>query len=158
MNFRPEHFGLAAANPIALKDWYVRVLDAEVICQLNQTPPAFMLRLAGGFWIEIYQGEFARAETGGNQLPGWRHLALRVDSLENVRIELVKRGIEFAEPIKPAGGGGRVLFFRDGEGNLLHLVERTSGSAAPPWKLRKRSSRPIRPRQAGRLDEPRLRR
>jgi len=33
----------------------------------------------------------------------------------------------FSEPIKPAGGGGRVLFFKDSEGNLLHLVERSEG-------------------------------
>jgi predicted enzyme related to lactoylglutathione lyase len=33
------------------------------------------------------------------------------------------------EPVKPAGGGGRVLFFSDPEGNLFHLVERPVG-----WK------------------------
>jgi hypothetical protein len=32
--------------------------------------------------------------------------------------------VKFTEEIKPAAGGGRVLFFEDGEGNLLHLVER----------------------------------
>ena len=30
----------------------------------------------------------------------------------------------FIDPVKPAGGGGSILFFRDGEDNLLHLVER----------------------------------
>ena len=30
--------------------------------------------------------------------------------------------------IKPAGGGGRVLYFSDAEGNLLHLVERSADS------------------------------
>jgi hypothetical protein len=37
--------------------------------------------------------------------------------------------VEFTEDLKPAGGGGRVLFFQDPEGNLLHLVERTPESA-----------------------------
>jgi len=45
-----------------------------------------------------------------------------------VRDELSRRGVKFEEPIKPAGGGGRVLFFKDGEGNLLHLVERPKDS------------------------------
>jgi hypothetical protein len=35
--------------------------------------------------------------------------------------------VAFDDPIKPAGGGGRVLFLKDPEGNLLHLVERPSG-------------------------------
>ena len=34
------------------------------------------------------------------------------------------RGVMFIEPVKPAAGGGRVLFFKDCEGNLLHLVDR----------------------------------
>ena len=32
-------------------------------------------------------------------------------------------------PVKPAAGGGRILFFTDPEGNLLHLVERPADSA-----------------------------
>ena len=53
-------------------------------------------------------------------------------SLEHIglaaRDELAGRGIIFEGPIKPAGGGGRVLFFRDCDGNLLHLVERPQDS------------------------------
>jgi hypothetical protein len=30
--------------------------------------------------------------------------------------------------MRPAAGGGRVLFFADPEGNLLHLVERPADS------------------------------
>ena len=48
--------------------------------------------------------------------------------LPTAQVELEKRGVRFTDPIKPAGGGGRVLFFSDVEGNLLHLVERTADS------------------------------
>ena len=126
MKFLPEHIGLAAMNPTALKDWYERVLGAELICQLDKTQPAFMLSLPGGFWIEIYQADVAQADTAQNKLRGWRHLALRVDSIEAARAELIRQQVEISEPVKPAGGGGRVLFFRDYEDNLIHLVERTS--------------------------------
>jgi predicted enzyme related to lactoylglutathione lyase len=68
-------------------------------------------------------------QTSNNQLNGWRHLALRVDSLAAVRAELESRGVQFTEPVKPAGGGGSVLFFQDPEGNLLHLVERPADSS-----------------------------
>ncbi len=128
MKITVEHLGLPARNPVALKDWYVRVLGAEVVFDNGQTPPAFFLALEGGLMLEIYQGGRSLKETGDNSLAGWRHLALRVDAIEDARTALEKKGVEFTEAIKPAGGGGRVLFFRDAENNLLHLVERPEGS------------------------------
>ena len=124
VKFSPEHLGLAARDPVALKDWYVRALGAEVVFDNGESPPAFFLRLAGGTLLEIYACRSATGETGNNSLAGWRHLALRVESIEAARDELAGRGVQFTEPVKPAGGGGRVLFFQDAEGNLLHLVER----------------------------------
>lgn len=123
-----EHLGLCAREPSVLKDWYVTVLGAKVVFDSGQKPPAYFLELTGGLMIEIYQGDSAMAETGKNSLAGWRHLALRVDAIESARAELEAKDVEFSEPIKPAGGGGRVLFFRDAEGNLLHLVERPKNS------------------------------
>ncbi|MBC8001373.1 MAG: VOC family protein, partial [Opitutaceae bacterium] len=77
-----------------------------------------------GLMLEIFEAYFSLKETGDNRLAGWRHLALRVDSIEKSKAELESRGVVFKETIKPAGGGGSVLFFSDPEGNLLHLVER----------------------------------
>jgi glyoxylase I family protein len=124
--FSLEHIGLAARDPRALKDWYCKALDASVVHEMKQTPPAFLLNL-GGMMIEIYAAEFGSEETRKNRCAGWRHIALKVNSIEDARKELQKRGIQFTEEIKPAGGGGRVLFFSDPESNLLHLVERLPG-------------------------------
>lgn len=128
MNFSLEHLGLPARDPLTLKDWYVKTLGAKVVFDNSQAPPMFLLALPGGVMIEIYAGEFALKETAHNKLNGWRHVALRVDSLETAKAELEKRGVRFTEEIRPAGGGGRVLFFADAEGNLLHLVERSADS------------------------------
>jgi glyoxylase I family protein len=124
VNFTIEHIGLAAAHPEALKDWYVRVLDGEVVYADGQQPPAFFVRLGGGLMVELYASQSRLEQVGQNQLAGWRHLALRVESIERARDFLTRRGVEFDAQIKPAGGGGRVLFFKDPEGNLWHLVER----------------------------------
>ena len=129
MNFRVEHLGLPARDPVALKDWYARALGAKLVFSNDQTPPAFLLALAGGVMIEIYGGDFSLPETSDNKLNGWRHVALRVDSVDAAKTELEQRGLKFTERVKPAGGGGRVLFFQDPEGNLLHLVERTADSS-----------------------------
>lgn len=128
MTFSVEHLGLPSRDPTELKNWYEKVLDAKLIFDNGQTPPAYFLQLGDGLMLEIYEGDFSLKETADNALNGWRHLALRVDSIESAKAELEKRGVKFTDPIKPAGGGGRVLFFKDAENNLLHLVERPANS------------------------------
>jgi len=127
MNFSCEHIGLAADDPAALRKWYEEVLGAQMIQQLADSPPAYLMKLDGGFVIEIYAADFSLKETRDNKLRGWRHLALPVSQLESAKAVLESRGVVFPENAKPAGGGGRVLFFRDPEGNLFHLVERPTG-------------------------------
>jgi len=126
--FSLEHIGLAVRDTVALKDWYLGTLGARVVFNNGQIPPAFFIKLPGGALIEIYEGDFAVKEVSDNAMNGWRHLALRVDSIEKAKAELESRGVKFDQSVKPAGGGGRVLFFRDPEGNLLHLVERPADS------------------------------
>ena len=128
MNFTIEHIAVPAADPAALKEWYLRVLGARLVWDNGQHPPVCLIML-GGAWMEIYVSEKPLAERGNNQLAGWRHVALRVDSLDEARAELTRRGVKFDEEVRPAAGGGTVLFFEDSEGNLLHLVERPKDSA-----------------------------
>lgn len=127
MQFLVEHIGLPSRDPQALHEWYVRVLDGTVLWQ-DAAVPVYFVRLAGGTMLEICPCQRSSADTGDNSVSGLRHLALQVESLDTARAELEERGVQFTEPVKPAGGGGRVQFFADPEGNLLHLVERPAGS------------------------------
>lgn len=128
MNFSVEHIGLPARNATALRDWYVSKLGAECIAPNGSDVPFFIRLPASAAMFEIYSATGSNAQTEDNGLSGWRHMALQVDSIEAARKELEARGVVFTEPVKPAGGGGRVLFFKDCEGNLLHLVERPADS------------------------------
>jgi glyoxylase I family protein len=123
MNISIEHIGLPAKDATTLKAWYERVLGAKPLWDNGQTPPTCLLAL-GGAWVEIYPADKSRPETADNKLAGFRHLALRVDSLAAAKAESESRGVKFTEEPRPAAGGGQVLFFEDGEGNLLHFVER----------------------------------
>ena len=105
------------------------MLGGRVAFSKDQGSAAFLVALPGGVMIEIYTGDLALPQTSNNKLNGWRHVALRVDSLATAKAELEQRGLKFTEEIKPAGGGGKVLFFQDLEGNLLHLVERTADAS-----------------------------
>ncbi|HUB86326.1 MAG TPA: VOC family protein [Verrucomicrobiae bacterium] len=123
MNIAVEHLAIVAKDPVALKNWYERVLGAKTVWDNGQNPPTCLISL-GHVWFEIYAAEKSIPETANNKLAGFRHLALRVESLDAAKTELEKRSVKFTEAERPAAGGGRILFFADCEGNLLHLVER----------------------------------
>ncbi|MDB6052737.1 MAG: glyoxalase/bleomycin resistance protein/dioxygenase [Verrucomicrobiales bacterium] len=127
MKWQLEHIGLPSISPENLARWYVSKLEGKVKLKGPGENPAFFVEVAGTI-IEIYLCGSSLEQTGNNSLAGFRHLALRVDAIEPAMKELVLKGVEFREPIKEAGGGGRVVFFKDPEGNLLHLVERPEGS------------------------------
>ena len=128
MNFSIEHLGLPSSDPAALKEWYVNTLGGKMVFTDGATPPTFFVRLPGGVVLEIYGAKSSSAQTRDNKLAGWRHVALRVESIESAKALLEKRGVKFSQPINPAGGKGRVLYFEDIEGNLLHLVDRPADS------------------------------
>jgi glyoxylase I family protein len=130
MKISVEHIAIVAQDPAALKSWYERVLGAKTVFDNGQSPPTCLLSL-GNVWFEIYAADKSLPDTANNKLAGFRHLALRVDSLDAAKAELEKRGVKFTEAERAAAGGGRILFFADGEGNLLHFVERTADSMVP---------------------------
>ena len=126
MKITVEHIGLPANNAVALKDWYVATLGAKLIFAVHETS-TFFVGLAGGVF-EIYPSTRHIGDTSDNKLAGFRHIALRVDSIDAARKELEHKGVKFTEPARAAAGGGNVHFFPDLEGNLLHLFERPSDS------------------------------
>ena len=127
MKIAVEHIAIVAQNPVALKAWDERVLGAKPVFDNGQTPPTCLISL-GNVWLEIYVADKALPDTANNKLAGIRHLALRVDSLDVAKVHLEKLGVAFNEAERAAAGGGRIIFFADCEGNLLHLVERPADS------------------------------
>jgi glyoxylase I family protein len=123
MTFNLEHIGIPAKDTVALKCWYERVLGARHLWDNGQQPPTCLIAL-GNVWVEIYPADKSVPQTADNKLAGFRHLALRVPSIEAAKAELESCGVTFTEEVRPAAGGGTILFFEDGEGNLLHFVER----------------------------------
>lgn len=72
--------------------------------------------------LEIIPSEGERIEQG-MKAPGIRHLAIKVDDFDKGYEDLQTKGVNFlAGPFE--NQGNRLVFFTDGDGNILHLIAR----------------------------------
>ena len=114
-----EHTAIASPNPETLAKWYVDHLEFHI----NYTYAGnYFVKASNGSMLEIIPSEGQR---GSNQMkdPGIRHLAIAVDDFDAAHEHLKKKGVRFlGEPMN--NQGNRLVFFADGDGNIVHLVKR----------------------------------
>lgn len=114
-----EHTAIASPDPAKLAQWYVDKLDFRI----NHTYAGnYFVRAANGTMLEIIPSEGERLPEKF-KTPGIRHLAIEVDDFDAAHAEIGRRGVTFAgEPFETQGN--RLVFFHDGDGNLVHLIKR----------------------------------
>ena len=56
--------------------------------------------------------------------PGWSHLALRVENIDEAIVHLDSHGVVWESKTTQAIGGGRVRTLFDPDGNMLQILER----------------------------------
>ena len=114
-----EHTGIASPNPRNLAQWYVDHLDFVINFEYDGN---YFVKAADGTMLEIIPSEGDWIEQA-MKAPGLRHLAISVDDFDAAYDRLVKAGVRFVtQPVNVKGN--RLVFFADGDGNLVHLVQR----------------------------------
>jgi glyoxylase I family protein len=99
------------------------VVCAKLDFRINHTYDGnYFVRAADGSMLEIIPSQGERAPQQMKD-PGIRHLAVSVDNFDAALGELRNRGVQLlTEPL--ANQGNRLVFFSDGDGNILHLIQR----------------------------------
>lgn len=116
-----EHTAIAAKDAAALAGWYESVLGFKVV---YRSANAIFVRAQDGSMIEIINADGDRGpQTMKTQ--GIRHLALAVTEFDDVYAGLQKHGVDF-EGAPEDKKGNKVVFFKDPEGNILHLIQRST--------------------------------
>jgi glyoxylase I family protein len=114
-----EHFAIASPNPKALADWYIGTLEFRLAHEYQGN---YFVRAQNGVLIEIIPAQGARPDSG-MKTPGMRHIAISVSDFDEAYAELKAKGIAMAgEPYE--NQGNRLVFFKDLDGNLVHLIQR----------------------------------
>lgn len=114
-----EHTAIAARSPKSLAQWYVETLGFVINFEYDGN---FFVKAPNGAMLEIIPAEGAAPETA-MRTPGLRHLAVMVEDFDAAYAELQSKNVHFlGQPF--ANQGNRLVFFADGEGNILHLIQR----------------------------------
>ena len=114
-----EHVAIAARDPRKLAQWYIERLKFSFSAAIG---PTFYIRDPKGAVVEFVPAESTPLPPQIRDL-GLRHIAFEVEDFDSALGELLKMEVELVgEPI--ALEGMRLQFFRDPEGNFLHLVKR----------------------------------
>ncbi len=117
-----EHTAIASPNPEKLAHWYVDNLGFHINFSYAGN---FFVKAPNGSVIEIIPSEGSRPPQTmeNNKNPGIRHFAIAVDDFDAAYKHLQGLKVTFLnEPF--ALGTNRLVFFHDGDGNLLHLIKR----------------------------------
>lgn len=125
-----DHPAIACFDVKRQIEWYGRVLGMRVVASNGQDRPSVVVGYddhpRGGAMIELMPSREpgpAPADAPRFQ-PGLRHLALRVADFDAAAAHLRAAGVAFLGEPGQAVGGGRIVSFRDPEGNELQIVER----------------------------------
>ena len=114
-----EHTAIASPDPGKLARWYVDHLGFIINFTYDGN---YFVKAANGTMLEIIPSEGTPAPQKMKD-PGIRHLAIQVDDFDGAHAQLKKLGVKFlTEPYN--NQGNRLVFFADGDGNILHLIHR----------------------------------
>jgi glyoxylase I family protein len=114
-----EHVTLTARDVERLSAWYCDVLEFEVS---YRSDGVVFLKHGDTCMIEVLEGAGGiNVMLEGNQ--GGALFGIKVDNLNEAVQDLRKKGVELVD--EPMGDEFcQIQFFKDGEQNLLHLIER----------------------------------
>lgn len=139
-SFRGHHAAIRVPDYDAAKDWYTGKLDFRV---LHEWPYADM-KLAylslpddDAFHLELLAGPVPLPQEVPDDLGeslrhgGYHHVCMAVDSVDDTRAELVRRGVDvLGEPFEIEQISRRLAFFRDPWGTIIELSENLPGAGA----------------------------
>jgi glyoxylase I family protein len=109
--------------------WYCQHLEMKLLGTNGKTPASVMVGYGKDLTeptIELMPVQHAGPEPAVTPRfqPGLRHVALRVGDFDVAYSRLKALGVEFLFEPGIAVGGGKVVSFRDPEGNELQIVQR----------------------------------
>jgi catechol 2,3-dioxygenase-like lactoylglutathione lyase family enzyme len=125
-----DHPAISCNEPRILAKWYCDHLGMKILHDNGQDPASLLLgydtNLRASATLELMPVK--NPGTPAADLPrfcqGLRHFAVRVSDFDTAYGQLKQAGVEFLFEPATAIGGGKIVSFRDPEGNEVQIVQR----------------------------------
>jgi len=118
-----EHIAIFSSNTEELKDWYIKLFDFKEV--YDNGKGTYFLQANDGFMIEFCTAD-SISDKFNEKVSGIRHIALSTDNIEEMADRIIAEGAEVVTPLNISTSGVGVFFFRDPDGNILHLISRVT--------------------------------
>ena len=120
-----EHIAIFSHNTAALKDWYMAMFDFVQV--YDNGKGTYFLKSPDGAMLEFVTADEGTAPDLQAKAAGIRHLAIGVttDGFDNMVQKLRDAKVEVVTEPTDAKGV-KTFFFRDIDGNVLHLIARVT--------------------------------
>ena len=117
-----EHIAIFSQNTETLKNWYMAMFDFTQV--YDNGKGTYFLKAQDGAMLEFVTSENAATATGAKE-PGIRHIAIGVgtNDFDCMVKKLYSANVEVVTEPTDAKGV-KTFFFRDIDGNVLHLIAR----------------------------------
>jgi len=116
-----EHIAIFAKDTKALSCWYKDMFDGEIV--YDNGKGTYFVAFSDKSMIEFCK---ACDENEATELEkaGIRHIAISTDDFDGLCKKVIESGVEILKPATVSDKGIGTIFFRDIEGNILHLISR----------------------------------
>ena len=125
-----DHPAISCEDVRGLAAWYCATMDMQVLRDDGKEPPSLLLGwqsdVQTNSMLELMPVKDLGPSPGDlpRLCPGLRHFAIRVSDFEEAYARVKAAGAEFLFEPTTAVGGGRVVSFRDPQGNEVQIVQR----------------------------------
>ena len=117
-----EHVGIFSKDSEALKNWYIELFGWKEV-YTNAEKKTYFLKADDGAMIEFCLTKEEGAPFAKNT-EGIRHIAISVDDFDAVVKKVKDCGAEIVDDAAVSAKGIGTMFFKDPDGNILHLIYR----------------------------------
>jgi len=120
-----EHTAVFSNDATRLTDWYAANLGFAKV--YDNGKGTYFVKSSDGSMFEIIQTEDRTEIPRDHTAKGLRHVALKVGGVEELKKkadELIAAGVEVISGPDVSPKGIAAFFFRDPDGNVLHLIYR----------------------------------